>query len=124
VRPMLDKIATGRPEPDFGETMHKLCDDFANTWVNQHKNASKEAANKAAVRAMLGLLGEECRRRMADLADRADAADPDATEQLLGPWLRGIELIGRADWHLARNVAPALLLDNLALQWAYAATAA
>jgi len=124
MRPMLDKLATGRTPVDFGETMHGLCDGFAESWVGAHKNASKEAANKAAVRAMLGLLGEECRRRIAELAARADAADPDATEALLGTWLRGVDLLNEADWHLARNVAPALLLDNLALQWGYAATAA
>jgi DNA polymerase-3 subunit delta' len=124
VRPMLDKIATGKVEADFGQTLLDLCDGFAERWVAEHKNASKDAANKSAIRALLGLLGEECRRRMTELADRAEPGDPDAAEAMLAPWLRGIDLLNEAEGQLSRNVAPALLLDNLAIQWGFAATAA
>jgi len=124
VRPMLDKIATGKVEANFGETLLGLCDGFAERWVAEHKNASKDAANKSAIRAMLGLLGEECRRRINELAERAEPDDPDAAEALLTPWLRGVDLLSEAEGQLGRNVAPALLLDNLALQWGLAAQAA
>ncbi len=116
--PMIDAMAKGKGAGEIGPTMTQLANDFAEQWVNRNKNASKDAANKAAVRHILGLVGEVCRQRLHDVSEQADPVDPGTTDRKLHLWLRGIDLAQDADKHLATNVAPALLLDNLAVQWA------
>lgn len=107
VEPMVDQVAAGKPVDDLGDAMAGLCDEFARAWVDANKNASKDAANKQAVRTMLGMLAQICRERL------ATAADPQAA----APWLAGIDLVASAERHLNANVAVALLLNNLAVQW-------
>lgn len=115
--PMVARLAAGKPDPRFGATMAKLVDDYAKAWVENHKGASKEAANKAGVLHMLGLLGETCRRNLREAVPRARADDPIAADALARPWLRGIDLLQEAERNMESNVAFALLLDHLAIQW-------
>ena len=117
VLPMVQQAAAGKAAPEFGKAMHELVEAFAVRWVDEHDNASKEAANKSGVRHMLGILGEMCRRKLHDLAGKA-TGDVEADEEASRPWLSGIDLIQDAERHLESNVAIALLLDNLAVQWA------
>ncbi len=123
VEPTVDAIGQGRPADDLGTTLAELADGFAKAWVDSHKNASKDAANKRAVRLLLGMLGQLCRERIDAATPALDPQDPIAGEAALSPWLRGIELIQQADRQLASNVAVALLLDNLAVQWGASAAA-
>ncbi len=109
---------------DMGPLMADLAGDFAERWVKAHDNASKDAANKRAVRLVLALVGDACRRRIVEAAPRLQPDDPDDAEQRLWPWLAGPDLVAEAERHLAANVAPGLLLDNLAIQWARRAAAA
>ncbi|MHC4996117.1 MAG: hypothetical protein ACYTGQ_13810, partial [Planctomycetota bacterium] len=118
VEPMLVAAASGRPSAEFGQTMTDLVEAFAKQWVNDHKGASKDASNKAGVRHMLGLLGEISRQRLARGAAEVQPDNLEAADQRLRPWLWGIELLQRAERELDANVAQALLLDNLAIQWA------
>lgn len=101
------QLVAGKPDTQFGATMAGLVDAFAESWVKNNKGASKEAANKAGVRHMLGLIGEVCRRNLRT----------SATPQAAAPWLTGIDLLQEAEWNLDSNVALALLLDNMAIQW-------
>jgi len=117
--PLLERLSARRGGgAELGPMLAKFADDFAAEWVKRHTNASKDAANKAAVRHVLGILGAACRRRIGELADGLDPGDPDAAEQRLRPWLRGTALLRDAEAELVSNVSPALLLDNLAVQWA------
>lgn len=118
LEPMIDALARGRGAGEIGPTMVELTGAFAEQWVKRNANASKDAANKAAVRHALGLVGEICRRRLRDLTGQVDPSDPDVVEGRLKPWLRGIDLAQDADRHLETNVSVPLLLDNLAIQWA------
>lgn len=118
VEPLVDDLAAGRPSPQAGATLSTLADDYATAWVDSRKNASKEAANKAALRALIGLMGELCRRRVANTAGDCPADAPASGEAALAPWFIGIDLLHEAEEQMASNVAPALLLDNLAVQWA------
>lgn len=117
VQPLAVAAATGAPNPQFGQTMTDLIDAFAKQWVDNHKGASKDAANKAGVRHMLALLGEISRQRLQQAASQTDPENLEAADALLNPWLHGIDLLQRAEQELEANVAQALLLDNLAIQW-------
>ena len=117
VGPMIDRVAAGRPDVEMGTAMAGLVDGFAEAWVKQHKGASKEAANKAGARHMLGLVAEFCRLRLADVAAQADPGDLPGAEDAARPWLVGIELVQEAERNLESNVHLGLLLDNLAIQW-------
>ena len=117
VGPMIDRVASGRPDVEMGPAMAGLVDGFAESWVKAHKGASKEAANKAGVRHMLGLIAETCRLRLRDAAAGADPADPITPEDAAHPWLAGIDLVQDAERNLESNVNVSLLLENLAIQW-------
>lgn len=121
IEPRVDHLAAGRADPELGPTLAKLTDDFASAWVEAHDNASKDAANKAAARTMFGMLGDICRRRLNDAAASGLPEDPEQAESQLTPWLEGVELLAEAERQLQSNVAAALLLDNLCVQWAVAA---
>lgn len=120
VEPMVDQIAHGQEPIEMGPTMAGLAEAFAKAWVDKHANASKDAANKSALRYMFGLLGDICRRRIEAVTATLPAGDRDATEVAVRPWLIGIELLQQAERDMEANVAVALLLDNLAVQWAVA----
>jgi len=117
VEPRLERVAAGRDDPDLGSLMAELADRFAAAWVDANVNASKDAANKAAARAMFGLIGELCRQRIAANAPSPNA-DPDHADDALAPWIDGVELLADAERQLASNVALPLLMDNLCVQWA------
>jgi DNA polymerase-3 subunit delta' len=120
VLPMVQQSAAGKAAPEFGKAMHELVEAFAVQWVEDHDNASKDAANKSGVRHMLGILGEMCRRKLHDLASKIAAGESEQVEEAARPWLGGIDLLQDAERQLESNVAIPLLLDNLAVQWAVA----
>lgn len=118
LEPMIAAVTAGRPAPGMGATMAELVEAFAQAWVKDHANASKDAANKAGVRYMLSLLGEHCRSRLRQVSAEAASMDIDEVDRRLAPYMAGIELIQQAEANLESNVSPPLLLDNLCVQWA------
>lgn len=117
--PMIEQLAAGKPPGELGKRMADLVEIYAGSWVDKHDGASKDAANKAGVRHMLGMLGEICRGKLRTPV----SPDPVQAEIQLEPWLRGIELLGRAESLLESNVGIPLLLDHLAIQWSAAPAA-
>ena len=106
VWPMVDAALSGREPAEMGGLMHGLCEEWAKGWVKAHPDASKEAANHAAVGRMLELVSRRVRQRMAggrgDVVALAGAVDA----------LREAE-------HLAeRNVNLQFVFDDLAAQLA------
>ena len=117
---LLEHLPTGRPPTQIGTRLAELVDQFAAEWVKRQANASKEAANRAGVRHLLGLIGQMCRRQLAEQTAVTDSTQPAAAEARLQPYLTGIDLIHEADAQLEANVSAALLLDNLVIQWSRA----
>lgn len=111
----LDRTAQGRPVPGLGQKIFSFIDSFAADWVKAHDNASKEAANKLGADLMWSLIATHARRRIADLTDRCDPADPQAAEDTLAPWLNVIDAAEQAQLLLASNVNLSITCDHLAV---------
>ncbi len=123
IAPMVQQVAAGKPVPEMGKGMLEMIESYAVRWVDEHDNASKDAANKAGVRYMLGMIGELCRRKLHELS-AGSAATVEEIEQRSEPWLRGIDLLQQAERELESNVSMALLMDNLAIQWPHSVASA
>lgn len=108
--PMIDNLRAGTFHPQLGPTMAQLVDDFSEQWVNNHDQASKDAANKQGLKYLLMYLAAYCRRAMTEAHDEED-------DLLL--WSRVIDLLRQAELQGRSHVNLKLLLDNLAAQWAY-----
>lgn len=111
--PALREMAGGRYPIALGEQMAQMVDDFAKRWVNDHFNASKEAANKHAAALMWSMISQHVRQRLRQLADTCDPADPLGAEQRLGPWLAVLDALHQAEWELAANVRLGLVTGHL-----------
>ncbi|MEO1716404.1 MAG: hypothetical protein AAFR76_04765, partial [Planctomycetota bacterium] len=64
IEPMVDQLLSGRFPIDLGPEMHALVQDWAAARVEHDKNASKDAANRAACTRMLALVGDILRDRL------------------------------------------------------------
>ena len=112
----LEQLERGRATPSLGSDMAERINGFAEQWVKDHDNASKEAANKLAAGLMFALVSTHVRDRMANVAERCDPADPDAAEAELSPWLTVIDRLHTAEARLGSNVNLGLVCDGLAAQ--------
>ena len=106
--PMLADLAEGHYPSQMGQTLAELVESFASAWVDQHENASKDAANKDGAKHLLTMLAAHARRRLAQ--DAAHGDDPEY-------WLRIIDLLREAEWQLESHVNMKVLLENLVVQW-------
>ena len=106
--PMLADLADGHYPAQMGQTLAELVESFASAWVDQHENASKDAANKDGVKHLLAMLAAHARRQLAEDAEHGD--DPE-------DWLRVIDLLREAEWQLESHVNVKVLLENLVVQW-------
>jgi DNA polymerase-3 subunit delta' len=115
LRPMLADAAAGRFPAGMAQKMAELIDERAAADVKRNPDASKDAANKAWARRMLGYVGEDLRTRLraATKGKTAEAAEADPLCQRL---LGAIDALGAAEGHLASNVQVPMLLENLAAQ--------
>ncbi|MCH8164946.1 MAG: hypothetical protein IH889_04990 [Planctomycetes bacterium] len=109
LEPMLGELQQGSFPTEMGNTLAELIETFATSWVKQHENASKDAANKDGARHLLAILAAHARRKLASRIDE----DEDPTI-----WLEVIDLLREAERQLDANVNLKLLLENLVVQWA------
>ena len=116
----LGQLDRGRAVPRLGADMAERINGFAETWVKNHANASKEAANKLAAGLMFSLVSTYARQQLDKLADGCDPGDPDAAEATLSPWLGAIDALRTAESRLNANVNLGLVCDGLATQIALA----
>jgi hypothetical protein len=117
VLPGVDEAVQARPRAELGAVMAKLIDDLAKAWVEQHTNASKEAANKMASELMFTMIAQHARRALVHVSQRQseqERADPGEAEAALQPWLNVIDALNQAQSELAANVNLALVMDHLA----------
>ncbi len=109
--PMLADLDAGMFPLAMGETMARLVEEFAVAWVKNHKNASKDAANKDGARHLFSMLSSHVRSKLVQRV----LAGHDATT-----WASVIELVREAERELESNVNLKMLLENLVVQWSQA----
>lgn len=105
LEPMLADAEQARFTPEMGAKMASMVEEWARKWVEDHKNASKEAANLAGTRHLLSLLAERERRRL-----RESAAHPDRLDRSL----RVLTLIENTEKYIASSVPIAFSMEALA----------
>jgi len=106
--PMLRDLVAGRFPSAMGQTLAECVDDFANAWVKNHENASKDAANKAGTGHVLFLLAAQARHELVENCDDENEADR---------WLGVIDAICTAEQQIYANVNMKMVFEDLVAQW-------
>lgn len=106
VGPLLDAARAGKYSPELGPAMYELVDVWAKKWVDDHDNASKEAANRAGADWMFRLVASDLRRWIRGGADEAVLASVDALRQ--------------AESEIDANVNPLFVFEKLSSELAAA----
>ncbi|MFM9957636.1 MAG: ATP-binding protein [Phycisphaerales bacterium] len=107
LEPLLREADQGRFPAALGSTMAKLVGGWAEQWASRNKNASKEAANHAAMRHLAVLLTERFRAGIRSHVARGDAS---AAERAA----RAIDRVTETERYVATNVNMAAALESLA----------
>ncbi len=113
ILPALGEMQKSRYPADLGRAITDFIGGFAERWVDEHPNASKEAANKQAAGLMWSMIMQHARQRLADLSLRCAAGDVFAAEAMMEPWLGVITAVQDAERALASNVNMSLTCDGL-----------
>ncbi len=71
VLPAIEQAAQGRFPAGLGTTIAKCIDEFAKRWVEEHENASKDAANRLAGSLMWTMISQHARGKLAELTAHA-----------------------------------------------------
>lgn len=106
LEPLLAAGDAGRYSPDLGPAMHDLVEGWAEAYVKERPQASKEAANHAGAAWLFRLLAERERRGM-----RAGRGGAERNA-------RAIDAIRRAETELEANVNALFVMDHLAAELA------
>jgi DNA polymerase III subunit delta' len=114
VLPALDAMAHGQLTCGLGVRMQQMIDGFAKAWVDDHDDASKESANRAAAGLMWSMIAQHARRRIADAAagPRVVGAEPAQAQRALEPWLGVIEALSLVESEMAANLNMGMVTDH------------
>lgn len=96
----------------MGKQMADQINGFAAKWVDQHDNASKDAANKRAAGLMWIVVGQLARDSLQQAVGNANGTDTETAEQALAPWLGVIDAVCEGERELRRNVNLKLVMDH------------
>ena len=107
--PLLDGLESGQWHSGLADRMAELADALAASIVDEDEHASKDAANRLAVRLMVRLLGMRVRRGM-------HAASGDAGA--LARWLSLSESLAEFEQVVRANLNLKHAFANLVAQWA------
>lgn len=110
----LHELCARKPQPNLGAAIASRVEALAGEWVNRHKNASKEAANKLAADLMFALVAQWATRRLHETAGAAAGLDPATAQGRLAPFLRSIEAVREAETRLGQNGNLPMVCDGLA----------
>jgi len=111
--PLLRMAAEGPRYPiELGSTMHQLVEEQAASWVKKNPDASKDAANKAWARRLLGYVGEYARRSLG--SGVAGGSGSSSGGGSAGWALTAIDAVVQAEEELGGNVNMTFVFENLA----------
>lgn len=111
LEPMLRAVDAGNPPLEFGETLAKLVDQWAEAQIEGKATASKEAAKAAGLDHMLRVLASHWRMRLG--LEAASAEEGGGVKEGAGA-LRAIDLLRETEHYLAANLQPGFAFENLA----------
>lgn len=108
--PMLLQMMKGKYVLEFSAAAHQLLDTYSTTWVDDHENASKEAANRAGANWLFRIVSDVLRKqlRTAKVSSQIETT------------LDAIQLVREAEIQLASNVQQAAALDSMGAEIASA----
>jgi DNA polymerase-3 subunit delta' len=106
-------LAAGDYPVEWGERLADTIDAFAEQWVKEHAQASKEAANRRAASLLAAMLSQQARAKCWELAPTCDPEDPEASQRRLTPWLHAIDALLEFERLLAANVNLGLVCEHL-----------
>ncbi len=105
IDPKLTALEQGGAAPELAPAMTSLVEEWSAAFVKRDANASKEAANHAAMDVLFRMLAERCRAGLREGGPRVPS------------WLAALDHIRNAERHAGSNVSAGLLLGNLVAQW-------
>lgn len=106
---------SGQFVPGLGATMAELIDERAAAAVKANPDASKDAANKAWARRMMGYLAEDLRHQLRTRVGTR-AQDDVESDPMCARLLHALDAIAQAETFLGSNVNLGQLLEHLAGQ--------
>lgn len=116
VLPAINDMQKGHYPTALGTDMSELIKQFAEEWVDQHKNASKDAANKQAAGLMWTMVTQHARHQLKKLSDQCQPGDLLGADTALRPWLNVIDAVRDAERALGSNVNINLVTDAMVAQ--------
>jgi DNA polymerase-3 subunit delta' len=106
----LAELSRGKLTAGLSERMAELVGECAESMVKGNAKASKEAANRVALRMLFGVLGQNVRDGMNAAANAGDAA-------LVERYARLADVLSDADEAIRRHLNLKHVLANLVAQW-------
>lgn len=101
--PMLAQMMKGKYVLEFSAAAHQLLETYSTTWVDDHENASKEAANRAGSNWLFRIVSDVLRKQLRTAKSAS----------VIEPTLDAIQLVREAEIQLASNVQQASALDSM-----------
>lgn len=113
ISPAMDAMTDGRYPANLGATIAGMIDGFAKQWVEEHDNASKEAANRQGASLMFSLFARHAQQRLREIAGQCDAEDTQILRPKLEQWLGVIDALEVVEAEVAAHVNLGLVADHL-----------
>lgn len=115
ILPMVESLVLGRGSGELGREMADRINNAAECWVKAHAGASKEAASRRAASWMWSMIGSRVRQQISQISQRCEPSVPEASNQLMSPWLGVLDAIGESERLLEANVNLSIVCDHLAM---------
>ena len=120
IGPLLADAASGRAVPGLADACTDALKAYAEAWVKDHANASKEAANRQAAGLLAHLFAREARGHLEAAARGCPVDDPIANEARVAGPLAAIAAVDTYRERLNSSVNLGLATSELALGYAAA----
>ena len=112
VLPAIDGMGRNSYPTRLGKEIHGFIEDLAAKWVDNHDNASKDAANKMASAMMWSMITQHARAKLATAAASLTPGDFVSADAALVPWTRVVDAVSTVESETAANVNLALACDH------------